>query len=372
MNSQIFRKLTLVTIIFFLHICTICIFTKHVYAERIESVEQPEITSEYLEGKIVSISETGDKTQYIAKVAITDGKLKGTIIEAIIDDPQSLGIAYKVNNKVQILAQTIQNETTFIVTDHIRTDALLILFIIFASTALLVAGKKGILSFASLILTFVTIFIVLLPLINSGKNPILATFLTIAIIIPVIFYIGQGFHKKTTIALISTIITLIFSIGLAWIFTQVAYLTGISSEEAMFLVSFGEQEINLQGLLFAGIIIGMLGALDDVTIAQTSIVNELYEINDKISFRELYSRGLRVGKDHIASMINTLILVYTGASLPLLILLTNSEFSVRFMLNSEIIAVEIVRTLVGSIGLILAVPITTAIASWGVSKGNET
>lgn len=323
-----------------------------------------EPTLEYLEGKIISISKEEDESQSIAKVAITKGSLKGNIIEATIDEPESINVKYSVNHKVQILRQESPDGEIFTITDHIRNDSLLILLALFILTAILVAGKKGAFSFLSLILTFIAIFVILLPLINDGKNPVLSTLLTISVIIPIIFYVGQGFHKKTSIALISTIITLIISIGLAWLFTKITYLSGISSEEAMFLVSFGEQEINLQGLLFAGIIIGMLGALDDVTIAQTSIVNELYELNKDLSFTQLYLRALRVGKDHISSMINTLILVYTGASLPLLILLTNSDFSLSYMINSEIIAVEVVRTLVGSIGLILAVPITTAIASW--------
>jgi len=164
-----------------------------------------------------------------------------------------------------------------------------------------------------------------------------------------------------------TLIALIITGILANIFVEAAKLTGFASEEAGFLQVAKGGAINMKGLLLAGIIIGLLGILDDVTVSQAAIVFQLKEANNRLKFNQLYQRAMRVGQDHIASMINTLILVYAGASLPLLLLFIDSPRPFLEVVNYEIIADEVVRTLVGSIGLILAVPLTTLIASLAVS-----
>jgi len=160
----------------------------------------------------------------------------------------------------------------------------------------------------------------------------------------------------------STFIALVITGILANVFVEVAKLTGYASEEAGFLQVAKQGMMNIRGLLLAGIIIGTLGVLDDITVSQAAIVQQLKEISSKISPKELFSRAMNIGRDHIASMINTLVLVYTGASLPLLLLFIDSSHSFSEVINYEIIAVEIIRTLVGSIGLIAAVPITTFLA----------
>ena len=146
-------------------------------------------------------------------------------------------------------------------------------------------------------------------------------------------------------------------------FVESAQLTGFASEEAGFLQTIKQGSVNIKGLLLAGIIIGVLGVLDDITISQSAIVFQLKETNEKLGFFELYKRAMNVGQDHISSMVNTLVLVYTGAALPLLLLFIDNPHPFSEIVNYEIIADEVVRTLVGSIGLILAVPITTVIAS---------
>ena len=159
-----------------------------------------------------------------------------------------------------------------------------------------------------------------------------------------------------------TLIALIITGILSSVFVEAARLTGFASEEAGFL-RVARQMINIKGLLLAGIIIGVLGILDDITISQSAIVFQLKEANKKLKFNELYKRAMNVGQDHISSMVNTLVLVYAGASLPLLLLFIDNPQPFFEVINYEIIADEIVRTLVGSIGLILAVPITTLIAA---------
>jgi len=196
----------------------------------------------------------------------------------------------------------------------------------------------------------------------SGNNPILIAVGASLVIIPVSFYLAHGLNKKTTIAIISSIISLIITAILASIFTQIGHLTGLSSEEAGML-SIDQGNLNMKGILLAGIVIGALGVLDDVTISQAAIVDELAKTANLTKAKDLYTRSMVIGKDHITSMVNTLVLAYTGASLPLLLIFTNNPHPFMEIINYELIAEEIIRTLVGSIGLILAVPITTMIAA---------
>jgi len=168
--------------------------------------------------------------------------------------------------------------------------------------------------------------------------------------------------KKTTIAAISTIATLIFAGLLATFFAKLGNLTGLSSEEASYLQVETAEKINFKGLLLSGMLLGLLGVLDDITISQASIVKQLKGANPNISKSELYSRAMSVGRDHISSMVNTLILIYAGSALPLLLLFVDYAQPLNQILNIEPVAEEVIRTLVGSVGLILAVPVTTMLA----------
>ena len=155
--------------------------------------------------------------------------------------------------------------------------------------------------------------------------------------------------------------------ALAAVFVAACTLTGLADEDAVFL-SAASRDLNLQGLLLGGIVIGSLGVLDDMTVTQTAAVWELRRANPRFDLRALYRAAERVGRDHIGSTINTLVLAYAGAALPLLIFFTQSNLELRTILTSEVIAVEVVRTLVGSIGLIASVPITTALAALVVTQ----
>jgi len=152
---------------------------------------------------------------------------------------------------------------------------------------------------------------------------------------------------------------------LAWLFVGATNLTGLSDEDALFLVA-GDASVDLQGLLLAGIIIGTVGVLDDVTVTQAAAVAEIHAADPTMSSTRLYRSALRVGRDHIGSTTNTLVFAYAGASLPLLLLFTQVQLDVSVALTSEIVAIEVVRSLVGGIGLVTSVPITTALAAWAV------
>src|SRR3990167_3548556 len=200
-------------------------------------------------------------------------------------------------------------------------------------------------------LSFFVIFTFVLPQILSGKDPIFIAITASLFIIPISFYLSHGLNRKTTAAVIGTIIALVVTGILANVFVDAARLTGFASEEAAFLQQAKPDLINIRGLLLAGIIIGVLGVLDDITVSQSAIVFQLKEANPRIRFDELYMRAMDVGQDHISSMVNTLILVYTGAALPLLLLFIDNPHPFSEVINYEIIADEVVRTLVGSIGL---------------------
>lgn len=304
------------------------------------------------------------------ELLITKGSLKE---KRIIIENGNLPLAnlqkYNLNDKVVVsYSKDFKGNDNFYISDFVRRDPLILLFIIFLVLTIFIAKWRGFMSLIGMACSFIIIFFYILPNISLGLDPIQIAITGSIFIIPITFYFSHGFNKKTTVAIIGTLIALIITGFLANIFVSFAKLTGFGSEEASFLEIAKQGSINMKGLLLAGIIIGVLGVLDDITISQSAIVFQLKEINKKLKFRELYDRAMNIGQDHISSMVNTLILVYTGAALPLLILFTNNPRPFSEVVNYEMIADEIIRTLVGSIGLILSVPITTFIASMVASK----
>lgn len=266
----------------------------------------------------------------------------------------SSNIKYKVGDKVVVTDNQI--------TDFVRRPSLYLLFVIFLFFTLLIAGKWGITSVLGMGYSFYIIFKFILPLIIKGYDPVIVSIAGAIFIIPVTFSLSHGINRKTINAVMGTLISMVVVGLLSVVFVSLAKLTGFAIEEAGFLEYQLGGIINMKGILLAGIIISTLGVMDDITISQASVVEELKLANPKLSKKELFLRSMNVGKDHISSMVNTLVLVYAGASLPLLLLFVNNPHPFSEVINYEIIADEIVRTLVGSIGLILAVPITTYIA----------
>jgi uncharacterized membrane protein len=245
--------------------------------------------------------------------------------------------------------------------DYQRTRPLLILGAMFAIVVTVLSRWRGLAALGGLVISIVVITKFLLPAILEGKSPFLAAIVASAAIMFPALYLAHGLNARTTTALLGTLASLAVTGILAIVFVEATRFTGLASEEATFLQVSADQ-INLTGLLLGGIIIGSLGVLDDVTITQASAVWELHTANPARTVRELYGSAVRIGRDHIASTVNTLVLAYVGASLPLMVLFTIANRPVGSVLTSEVIAEEIVRTLVGSIGLVASVPITTALA----------
>ncbi|MEK7159780.1 MAG: YibE/F family protein, partial [Patescibacteria group bacterium] len=247
-----------------------------------------------------------------------------------------------------------------------RRGYLYLLAIVFSVVIVLIGKKQGFKSLISLILTFVVIMKYIVPKIVAGGNPLFVSIIGSVIILAVIIYLTWGFKLKAHIGLLSILLSLIITGLISILFTKLTELSGLSDENAMFLVGLSKTAINFKGLLLAGIVLGTVGVLDDVVISQISSVEQLSDANKSWKFKELYKSAMKVGVDHISSMTNTLFLAYAGASLPLLLLFNlNSGPFVNFsqIINNEAIATEIVRTLTGSVGLMLAMPLSTLIAA---------
>ncbi len=252
--------------------------------------------------------------------------------------------------------------------DYQRGWSLFILLVIFIAIVVALGRWRGVFAILGLGVSLLIVVKFVLPAILAGSSPIAVAIVGSAGIMFIALYLAHGVSVRTTTAVLGTLVALGLTGILASIFVRAGRLTGFTSEEAIFLqISAGQ--INLRGLILAGIIIGSLGVLDDVTVTQASAVWELRAANPTMSRVKLYRSALRIGRDHIASTVNTLVLAYAGASLPLLILFSLAGAKVGDVLNGEIVAEEIIRTLVGSIGLAASVPVTTWLAAALASQG---
>jgi uncharacterized membrane protein len=246
--------------------------------------------------------------------------------------------------------------------DFERGTPMLVLTLIFVAVVLLFARWRGALSLAGLALTLAIVLVFVVPAILDGEPPLAVAVVGSLAVALVTIPLAHGRGPKSLAAVLGTAASLMLTALLALIFTKAAHLTGFSSEEATFLQLSGAN-ISLEGLLLAGMVIGALGVLDDVTVSQASTVLALRGASPALGFRELFGRALKVGRDHVSATVNTLVLAYAGAALPVLLIFSSSELGFGEVLNLEIVAKEVVATLVGSIGLIAAVPVTTALAA---------
>ena len=238
---------------------------------------------------------------------------------------------------------------------------LLVLALLFAALVVVQGRLRGVAALAGLIASIGVIVVFVLPALIGGGPPVPVAVVAASLIAYLALYLAHGVSPLTTVALLGTLASLALVTALSWIFTELTVLSGLS-EETQFIRAFG-RDLVFGGLLLAGMILGALGALDDMTVTQASAVAELRSANPGYGVVELYRAGIRIGRDHVASTVNTLALAYAGASLPLLLVFVSSQQTFGRVLTSEVVAAEIVRTLVGSIGLVAAVPLTTALAA---------
>jgi uncharacterized membrane protein len=279
---------------------------------------------------------------------------------------------YKVGDKVLVnYSPGQEGEDNFYVIGFSRTSSVYWLAFLFALIVIAIGRLKGLRAIIVLLLTFLIILKFIIPKILSGSDPLLISIIGSLFILILAVYITEGFKWTSTIAIFSILTSLIITGLLSVWFSAIAKLTGFASEEAVYLVGLAGGNINIKGLLLAGIIIGALGILDDAIISQVALVKELRMSNPELTKSQIYRQAMRVGISHLSSMINTLFLAYAGASLPLLILFSVKQppfLTFNQVIDNEMIATEIIRTLAGSIGLVLAVPIATFLAVQFIKK----
>ena len=269
----------------------------------------------------------------------------------------------EAGDRVELSISTFEDGTEqFFIVDLVRGPSLLVLLAVFAAAVLAVSRWQGLRALLGLGLSLFVVFRFVVPAILAGSPPFLVALLGAAAVLLTTLPLAHGINVKTSSAIIGTSLALAATVGLGALFIDAAALTGFSSEDAV-LARFAVADLDLRGLVLAGLVISALGVLDDVTVAQASTVFALRRARPDAPRGEIIREAMSVGRDHIASTVNTLVLAYVGASLALLLVFWTGGLPLADVLTSEIVAEEIVKTLVGSLGILAAVPLTTVLAA---------
>lgn len=342
------------------------LFSFSVYGEdEIPSFYERALILDTLDGEHVD-NENIDSIQYVELEVLT-GKYKGETfnIENVISGHPVYDIPVKPGDKVLVLVEEYEDGSLEVnIADYIRDSYIYILGGIFALILLLIGKSKGLKTIITLIFTMFMVFKVLLPLMLRGFNPVAITILISVAIIVLTILLISGLTKKSIAAICGTVCGVLIAGFLAFVIGTKVKLTGLTSEEAVMLLYIPQNiKFNFKDLLFSGILLGALGAVMDVCMSIASSIEEVNRANPDLSKKELFLSGMNVGKDIMGTMSNTLILAYTGSTVPLLLLFMAYETSLLRIINLDIIATEVVRSLAGSIGLILSIPITAVIAA---------
>lgn len=328
--------------------------------------------SETVKAQVTEIIEEGEidlggtiQKYQVARVELLEGDYQGIVMEMDYGRRQVLSNNLYLQPGDNILV-TIGSRPDGVLTvyfaDFVRINSILWLTAIFAVTILAISRWKGLRSLISMALSLLIIISYIIPNILAGGDPLWVSISGSIVLLAVTLYLTYGWTLKTHAAVLSMVIVLLFTGILAGIFVIITRLTGSGDENALFLLQMLNTQINLRGLLLGGMIIGALGVLDDLVTTQASAVFELHHANPSLGFGPLFQSAMRIGQDHVAATVNTLVLAYAGASLPMLLMFSLGRGDYGTLVNFQFVAEEIVRTLVGSLGLIAAVPLTTAIA----------
>lgn len=301
-----------------------------------------------------------------------------TINAKLLDGPDA-GQVIQVDNDYLIMkvgdvfyfrhtVNTSEGVDFYSVSDPDRLPVLYFFIGLFVVCLFAIGGKQGIRGLLALLASFFFIGVVLLPGILHGYSPVLISIGVSSLIIILGSYITHGFNRATTAAVVGMILTIIVSGALAYLAIHSAHLSGFTSEEATDLNFNTDGKIDFVGLLLGSMLIGLLGVLYDAAISQAVVVEELFAMSESANARHVFARAMRIGREHIGALVNTLAITYVGISLPLILLFEQSNLNLLLTANQEIFATEIIRMMIGSIGLILAVPITTAVAVYMLSN----
>jgi len=330
----------------------------------------------YVKGKVLEVKQLEDSNSdnlmipksLDTKVKVTEGKFKDKILKVRHDFSGNPAYDFEIkkNDKVVLLLNVKDDKLVQGYIANLDREVYLIYLTIFFLGSILIIGRfKGFKAIITLVITVWAVLKVLLPGILAGYDPVLATILVSGGVTAITLLLVGGFNMKSVAAIVGTMGGIIFAGILANIVIDLASLSGLGSEEAAMLLYIPQKtKFDFQGLLFAGMIIGALGAIMDVGMSISSAIWEIHKANPSLTWWELSKSGLNVGKDIIGTMSNTLVLAYTGGSLPLLLVLMAYDDPLVKIINLDMIATEIVRALAGSIGLILAVPLTALCAGY--------
>lgn len=338
------------------------------------SAQQDATRDDFYTGTVLSVlsEHTEDGPDILSTVQVVRVRVNGIQPqEDVTVENNVLGrsAALKLEQGETVVLERLQKSdgsVEYLLKEKYRLPNVAMLVAVFAVAAVILGGATGFTSIAGLFVSIAILSLFVIPRIIAGSDPLLTCFAGAVAIACTSLYLAHGFHRRTSVALLSTLLTLCASAVTSVAFVRFGKLFGMGSEESLYLQMGQLQDVDLRGLLLGGIVIGCLGVLDDITTAQTAAVDEIRKANPSLSARELRKAGFSVGKEHIASLINTLALAYIGTSLPLLLLLqspSNQSFPLWVTLNGEFLAEEIVRTLVGSMTLLFAVPISTWLAT---------
>ncbi len=333
------------------------LYPKNENAEKDQSIKKVEVL------KILSEKTDflpGTKSQHLIQeidAVVLDGEDKGKII-FLINDFAPL----KPKDKVFAASYNSETEEVYGVIEKDRTKALIFFLFIFCAGVIALSGKQGVRSLLSLLGSFVVIIYVLLPNLLAGAPPVGISIAVASLILFFAIFFTHGFNKESAVAFSGTFVAILITGILAHFSIEIAELSGFSSHESVYLNFLNDSVLDIKGIFLAGIIIGSLGILDDIAITQASVVSELWRANKELSKLEVWKSALKVGREHSSALVNTLALAYTGASLPLLLLFSGSSAPIEMTLSREVFAGEIIRTVIGSLGLLLTVPVTTLLA----------
>lgn len=335
----------------------------HIYKGRILEV-----------GDLEKLSGEGVFIGYTQKVLLEflSGPYKGQKVETEnnLSDSPAYDIVLEKNDRVTVVVMGDLESVS--VSGHLRQDYLLGLAIGFSVLVLLIGGKKGFKAILSLGITVLGVLYIMLPLLLKGYNPIGLSIIISAGVTVITIFLVSGVNKKSLSSILGTIFGVVVAGLIAYYIGVKTKITGMNAEDATMLMYIPQNvEFNFQHLLFSGIILGSLGAVMDVGMSISSSIEEIYKANPSLTGKDLFQGGMNVGKDVMGTMINTLVLAYVGSSLPLLLLFIAYEAPMIDIINLDIISTEILRSLAGSVGLVLTIPITALISSSLIKKSKE-
>lgn len=338
-------------------------FPTYTYAEVIQS---------YTETALVLEAENPSKESQYVQLKITSGKFKGQIVETFnhLSGNYVYDLPVKKGDKVVVVIEEQEDGSIEVyISDYMRQNYAISMAALFVLLILTIGKKSGFKAVVTLTITLLVILKILLPLLLKGYHPVPITIAASVFITVITLFIVAGINGKSISAILGTTGGVLTAGLLAYLIGSKVRLTGMSSEEAVMLLYIPQAiSFDFKGLLFSGIILGALGAVMDIGMSIASSIEEIHRVNPNLTRKQLFTSGMNVGQDVMGTMTNTLILAYTGSSIPLLLLFMAYETSFVKILNLDIIATEVIRSLAGSIGLVVAIPLTAMVSSLLIKK----